>query len=108
MARTQITLPYEASRAVQALGQNLRTARLRRNMTLEEVAGRIGVHRETLAMAEKGNPNVSMGTYVGALWVLGLTNDLLAVADPERDRVGQSLESRRERARTPQGLSNDF
>lgn len=89
-------------------GQNLRTARLRRNMTLQEVAERIGIHRETLALAEKGSPNVAIGNYVGALWVLGLVSQMSALADPESDRVGQSLDRTRDRARAPGGMSNDF
>lgn len=108
MAKTSVSLPFEAAQALKEFGQNLRTARLRRNLTLQEVAERVGIHRETLALAEKGSPNVSIGNYVGALWVLGLTNQMSAVANPESDRVGQSLDHTRERARTPRGMSNDF
>jgi hypothetical protein len=108
VGRSSTALPFEAMQALKELGQNLRTARLRRNMTLQDVADRVGIHRETLALAEKGSPNVSIGNYVGALWVMGLANQVSALADPEGDRVGQSMESVRERARRPGGMSNDF
>ena len=82
MAKKKIQLPLEAAQTLKELGQNLRIARLRRNMTMEDMAGRIGIHRETLAMAEKGNPNVSIGNYIGALWVLGLLSQMSVVAAP--------------------------
>lgn len=105
------TLPFDAEDSLRELGRNMRTARLRRNMTLEEVASRIGVHRETVASAEKGSPSVTVGTYAAALSVYGLLPDLTAVADPRADRHGLALESRsaRERARPDSGgMSNDF
>lgn len=108
MPKNSISLPFEPTSTLRDLGMNIRTARLRRNMTLSEVANRIGVHRETLAMAEKGNPNVAIGSYIGALWVLGLLPQLSRVAHPDEDRQGRALEDVRERARPDQGLSNDF
>jgi len=104
-------LPFDAEDALRELGQNLRTARLRRNMTLEEVASRIGVHRETVASAEKGSPSVMMGTYVAALSIYGLLSDMAYLAYPNADREGLALESRnaRERAKPSSGgMSNDF
>ena len=104
-------IPYDAKDALQDLGRNLRTARLRRNMTLEDVSSRIGIHRETLASAEKGNPAVTIGTYVAALSALGLLSGLSHLADPNADREGLALESHsaRERARrSGGGMSNDF
>lgn len=111
MDRRRSPIPYEAGKELQELGSNLKTARLRRNMTLEEVAGRIGVHRTTLAQAERGDPAVMAGTYVAALWVYGLTKELADLAAPERDAEGQALESAssRHRARSSLGgMSNDF
>jgi len=111
MDRRRSPIPYEASQALRELGTNLRTARLRRNLTLEDVAGRIGVHRTTLAQAERGDPTVMAATYVAALWVYGLTGQVAALAAPERDAEGQALEaaSSRQRARPSSGgMGNDF
>jgi transcriptional regulator with XRE-family HTH domain len=103
--------PFEVERALITLGSNLRTARLRRNLTLEQVAEKLGVGRHVLADAERGKPSTSVGIYVGLLWVYGLTNHLTAVADAEEDEVGRLLAQNRERsrARTPkEDLDNDF
>lgn len=79
-------------------------------MTIEDVASRVGVHRETVSLAEKGSPNVSIGTYIGTLWVFGLLADLASIADPDNDIVGKTFAAHdsRERARSSKGMSNDF
>ena len=109
--QTNHPVPYEVEDGLRELGRNLRTARLRRNLTLAEVASRIGVHRTTLAQAERGDPNVMAGTYVAALWAYGLAGQVAALGAPDRDAEGVALEaaSSRRRARQSQGgLSNDF
>lgn len=111
MDRGRVPLSYEAVNALAGLGANLKTARLRRNLTLEEVANRIGVHRTTLAQAERGDPTVMAGTYMAAIWVYGLTGQVADLAAPDRDQEGQALEaaSSRQRARPSSGgMSNDF
>jgi transcriptional regulator with XRE-family HTH domain len=79
------------------LGRNIRTARLRRRLTREDLAGRIGVSRQVLAQIEKGKPTTAVATYLGALWALGLLKQLRDVADPDRDAEGKILD----RARSP-------
>ena len=104
-------VPYEVEKALLVLGSNLRTARLRRNMTAEDVATRIGVHRTTLSQAEKGDPNVAASTYVAALWIYRLTDQVHDVADPFRDEEGLALEAARARKRarpSSGGMDNDF
>ncbi len=107
---TKTPFPFDAQEYLRQIGSNIRTARLRRNMTIEDVASRVGVHRETVSLAEKGSPNVSVGTYVGALWVFGLLKDLTSIADPDNDVVGKTMAAHqsRERARSSRGMSNDF
>ena len=70
----------QASRQVQALGERLRHARLRRNLTTVIFAERMGVSRDTLHRLEKGDPGISLGTYLRALRVLGLDLDLDLIA----------------------------
>jgi len=79
------------------LGRNIRTARLRRKLSREELAERIGISRYVLADIEKGKPTTAIAAYLGALWVLGLLRDMREVADPDRDEEGKILE----RARSP-------
>ncbi len=80
-------------KALEALGERLMLARKRRKMTAETAAARAGITRVTLARAEKGSPEVSMGIYFRILSVLRLDNDLGQVAlDDELGRKLQDLE----------------
>ena len=84
-----ILLPT-ASRAMQALGGNIKLARRRRRLTTEQVAERANISRSTLWLVEKGNPGVAMGTYLQVLFVLGLEKDLQQVA--ASDEYGRKLQ----------------
>ena len=110
--RNQLVLspPYPVESALTTLGANLRTARLRRGLTVRDVAERIGVDRRSVADAERGKPSTSVAVYVAALWALGLIEQLTPVADPAADREGMALVAQREpkRARARAGLDNDF
>ncbi len=67
------------------LGQQIKLARLRRNLSAELVAERAGISRATLHAIEKGAPSVSLGAYAMALHALGgMDKDLLHVAKDER------------------------
>ncbi|MBI4809647.1 MAG: helix-turn-helix transcriptional regulator [Nitrosomonadales bacterium] len=75
-----------------ALGERLRDARLRRELTTVLFAERLGVSRDTLNRLEKGDPNIAIGTYMKALRVLGLEQDIDAVA--KDDVIGRKLQDR--------------
>jgi transcriptional regulator with XRE-family HTH domain len=77
-------------RQINALGQRLRNARLRRGISTILFASRVGVSRDTLNRLEKGDPNIALGTYVRALRVLGLDKDLDALA--RDDELGRKLQ----------------
>ena len=97
--------------ALRRLGRNLRTARLRRRLRIQDVADRIGASRFTVADLEKGKPGASAAAYFGALWALGLLDHAGDLADPDRDEEGKVLESARGPRRAPRGrrrLDNDF
>jgi transcriptional regulator with XRE-family HTH domain len=53
-----------------ALGERLRKARLRRKLTAEAVAAKAGITRVTLHRAERGEPAITMGTFVKVMGVL--------------------------------------
>ncbi|HUZ66387.1 MAG TPA: helix-turn-helix domain-containing protein, partial [Beijerinckiaceae bacterium] len=89
--------PYQVERTLKTLGANLRTARLRRNLSIEEAAAKIGVGRHVVADAEKGKPSTGVAIYAGLLWVFGLTEQLARVADPDADEEGRLLAKGRER-----------
>ncbi|HKL20855.1 MAG TPA: helix-turn-helix transcriptional regulator [Tichowtungia sp.] len=76
-------------RQFKTLGENLKLARLRRNLTAEMVAQRAGISRMTLNKIENGNPSVAMGNYFMVLHVLGLSQDFELLA--ANDEFGQGL-----------------
>ncbi len=77
---------------LEQLGENIRLARLRRNVSSSLQAERTGISRPTLSMIEKGSPSVSIGNYAQVLVSLGLEADLLKVAaDDELGRTLQDL-----------------
>ncbi len=72
--------PYEVEMSLKTLGANLRTARLRRNLSLQQVAEKVGVGRHVVSSAEKGKPSTGIAIYAAILWALGLI-DQCVVAD---------------------------
>lgn len=102
--------PYAVERSLQRLGANLRTARLRRNLTIEDVAAKIGTGPRPVSDAEKGKPSVSAAVYIALLWTYDLLSQMNDVADPALDEEGLALAALRERqrAREKPGLDNDF
>ena len=68
--RTVIVMP-ETQRTLETMGEQIKMARLRRNLAAELVAERAGISRATLWAVEKGTPTVSIGTYAAVLHALG-------------------------------------
>ncbi|MBP6900362.1 MAG: helix-turn-helix domain-containing protein [Burkholderiaceae bacterium] len=79
------SLPPEVARALAALGEQLALARLRRKQSQRAWAQRIGVSVPTLSSMERGEPGVSMGVYATALWLMGRTQALTELANPQFD-----------------------
>ncbi len=89
------SLPLEITDIITILGERIRLARTRRSLTMEEMASRMFITRKTLSRLEKGKPGVSLAVLASALWVLGLENDLKALAIPEQDTVGMFHEQKK-------------
>ncbi|MDA9981425.1 helix-turn-helix transcriptional regulator [Gammaproteobacteria bacterium] len=102
--------PYPVEQAIKRLGVNLRTARLRRNLTIEDVAQKIGTGPRAVRDAEKGKPSTGLVVYTALLWTYDLLGPVSELADPARDEEGLMLElsSGRVRARTKEELDSDF
>jgi transcriptional regulator with XRE-family HTH domain len=90
MAGKVTALLPSALHILQELGESIRLARLRRDLSSEMVAERAGISRATLSAIEAGSGSVSMGAWTQALFVLGLEKDLLAVA--RDDELGRKLQ----------------
>lgn len=72
------------------LGENIRYARLRRDLSLQQVAERAGIGRNTLIKIEKGDDGVAIGSYFRVLVVMRLENDFLKLA--KDDVLGRKLQ----------------
>lgn len=90
MGKEKTVLLPKQERTLNRLGENIKLARLRRNFTAEQVAERAGIARSTLVKVEKGDAGTSIGIYLKVLFVLGLDQDLVKVA--EDDLLGRKLQ----------------
>ena len=88
-SKAPLAFPSE-SKLLADLGERLRLARLRRRLTAITVSQRADISRPTLAKAERGDPSVTLGTYLRVLAVYGLENDLVAIAGD--DLLGRRLQ----------------
>ncbi len=71
-------------------GENIKLARLRRKLSVEQISERANIGRTTLWAIEKGSPTVAIGFYIQVLFVLGLEKDFLKVAVD--DLLGRKLQ----------------
>lgn len=107
MAQERIEqLPLEVRKSVELLGERIRTARLRRQLSTDELARACGMGRRTLYRIETGEPGVAMGTVLAVLWKLGLLDTVGAVAAPDDDEHGKILEAAR-RPRRVRAIASD-
>ncbi len=102
--------PYAVEQALRKFGSNLRTARLRRGITIAEVAGKIGTGTRAVMDAERGKASTGVAVYAALLWSFDLLPAFEDLANPLKDEQGLLLARRREptRARRGRGLDNDF
>ncbi len=103
-------LPYPVEKTLTKLGGDLRTARLRRRLTIEDVAQKIGTSRFVVADAEKGKPSTGIAVYAALLWTYGFVDRLAEIIDPAKDEEGMTLSLHREPSRADhrRKLDNDF
>ena len=91
-----IEYPEDVAQHLRLYGERVRTARVRRRWSKEELGTRIGVERRTIARLEDGSPGIGLGVFLSALWVLGLWETVHDVSAPDADRIGSFLEKRRQ------------
>lgn len=93
-------LPRKLTEKMQIVGEQIKLARLRRNLSMAQVAERATCSELTLSRVEKGLPTVSIGIYLRVLYALQLDDDILLIA--KEDPIGRRLQDlqlkRRERA----------
>lgn len=90
MAREKESVLPSLQRLLKELGENIRLARLRRNLLSRMVAERAGIARNTLRAIERGEGSVTFGAYANVLLCLGLEKDLRLIAHD--DELGRKLQ----------------
>ncbi|MBZ5761941.1 helix-turn-helix domain-containing protein [Rhizobium sp. VS19-DR104.2] len=77
--------------ALERLGYDLRNARLRRGITVSDLAARAGTSPSTVARLEKGDRGVGIGTLADVLVAMGLVERLADLLDIRMDDLGLAL-----------------
>ena len=91
MKKASYNIMPGTEKILEELGEQIKLARLRRNLSAELVAERAGISRSSLWKVESGNPAVAMGIYAAVLHALGnMDTDLLLVA--KDDALGRQLQ----------------
>lgn len=83
-------LPRKLEQKIQIVGEQIKLARLRRNLTIVQVAERATCSTLTVSRIEKGSPTVAIGIYLRVLYALQLDDDILWLA--KEDELGRRLQ----------------
>lgn len=111
MPRTPIHTGTVAKAALSHFAALLRVRRKEKNLTLDELADRLGISTPTVRKVLEGSPSAAIGTYFEAARILGVP-----LFDPDSDRFAvtasrtaevESLLPKRVRTRQ-QELNDDF
>ena len=93
-------LPRKLEQKMRIVGEQIRLARLRRNLSIAQIAERATCSPLTASRIERGAPTVSIGIYLRVLYALQLDDDILLLA--KEDAMGKVLQDlglkKRERA----------
>ena len=83
-------LPRKLEEKMKLMGEQIKLARLRRNLSIAQIAERATCSPLTVNRIEKGSPTVSIGIYARVLYALQLDDDLLLIA--QEDQQGRILQ----------------
>ena len=83
-------LPRKLEQKMEIVGEQIKLARLRRNLSVAQVAERATCSPLTVSRIEKGMSTVAIGIYLRVLYALQLDEDILLLA--KEDKLGQSLQ----------------
>lgn len=75
---------------MQIVGEQIKLARLRRNLSVAQVAERATCSPLTISRIERGTPTVAIGIYLRVLYALQLDDDILLLA--RNDELGRALQ----------------
>lgn len=92
MSRNNIKINSKILSNLIQMGENIKLARLRRNITMEDLSIQANISIPTLRNIESGNPNTSIGSYLKVLSILGLEKDIARVA--YADGTGRQIQDK--------------
>ena len=81
-------LPRKLEQKMSVVGEQIKLARLRRNLSVAQVAERATCSPLTVSRIEKGVPTVAIGIYLRVLYALQLDDDILWLA--KEDKLGKT------------------
>lgn len=87
MAKKSVILEPNIEDKIRKMGQRIKKARLRRNISIETIAEKVGISESTFYAIEHGASTVSLGAYAAVLAILGLDNDLDVIAVDEEGKA---------------------
>ena len=83
-------LPRKLQQNMEIVGEQIRLARLRRNLSIAQIAERATCSLPTVMSVEKGVATVSIGIYLRVLYALQLEADILLLA--KDDPLGRDIQ----------------
>lgn len=83
-------LPRKLEQKMEIVGEQIKLARLRRNLSVAHVAERATCSPLTVSRIEKGMPTVAIGIYLRVLYALQLDEDILWLV--KEDKLSKSLQ----------------
>ena len=83
-------LPRKLEEKMKVVGEQIKLARLRRDLSLTQVAERATCSPLTVSRIEKGTPTVAIGIYLRVLYALQLDDDILLLA--KEDKLGRQIQ----------------
>lgn len=89
--------PQAVLQQIALLAQNIVIARKRRKETQAQWAQRLGVSQPTMARIERGDPSVSMASYVMCMWLINQAQGLAELIAPQNDLASLEKEVARVR-----------
>ncbi len=94
MRKAAYNILHGTEEVLRTMGEQIKLARLRRELSATLVAERAGISRASLWKVENGSPSVAIGIYAAVLHALNnMDQDLLLVA--KDDELGRTLQDQK-------------
>ena len=91
VSKQKVVIMPKTQRILTEMGNNIKLARLRRDLPVTLIAERAGISRATLWSIEQGSSSVSLGAYAAVLHALdGMDKELLLIG--KDDPIGRTIQ----------------